>query len=89
MIKLFKNRVRDVGLIAGRQRLFMTALMMPLSFTALMSNGLYRGYYAIRSSQKYVAIPSLSFSETREMLLHINYSHDGWRTSREKISHGE
>ncbi|WP_244136356.1 hypothetical protein [Burkholderia sp. BCC0405] len=51
-----------------------------VSFTGPMKNGLYRGYYAIRSSQKYIAIPSLSFSETRGMMLHINYSHDGGRT---------
>lgn len=51
-----------------------------VSFTGGMANGLYGGYYAIQSDSKYIAIPSLSFSETRGMMLRINYSHDGGRT---------
>ncbi|WP_230945822.1 T6SS immunity protein Tli3 family protein [Burkholderia vietnamiensis] len=53
-----------------------------VSFTGDANNGLYNGYYAVRSDSKFIAIPSLAFSETRGMLLHINYSHDGGRTFR-------
>ncbi|WP_423396389.1 T6SS immunity protein Tli3 family protein [Burkholderia sp. LMG 21824] len=51
-----------------------------VSSTGSMGNGLYGGYYAVRSSAKYIAIPSLSFSGVRGELMRINYSHDGGRT---------
>ncbi|ABO58093.1 hypothetical protein Bcep1808_5142 [Burkholderia vietnamiensis G4] len=51
-----------------------------VSFTGGMNNGLYQGYYAINSAPQYVAIPSISFSEIRGVLLYINYSGDGGRT---------
>ncbi|WP_244136359.1 hypothetical protein [Burkholderia sp. BCC0405] len=51
-----------------------------VSFTGGENTGLYRGYYAVRSSSNYIAIPSRSESETRGGLLRINYSSDGGRT---------
>ncbi|WP_244136361.1 hypothetical protein [Burkholderia sp. BCC0405] len=51
-----------------------------VSSTGSMGNGLYGGYYAVRSSSKYIAIPSRSESERMGGLLHINYSHDGGQT---------
>ncbi|WP_230945823.1 T6SS immunity protein Tli3 family protein [Burkholderia vietnamiensis] len=48
-----------------------------VSFTGGENTGVYRGYYAVRSSSNYVAIPSRSESDVRGGLLHINYSHDG------------
>ncbi|WP_322068981.1 T6SS immunity protein Tli3 family protein [Paraburkholderia bannensis] len=56
-----------------------------VSFTGSAANGLYRGYYAVNSDLEYIAIPSLSFSQTRGMMLHINYSHDGGHTFRSFI----
>jgi hypothetical protein len=52
----------------------------PVAYTGDADNGLYLGYYAIHGDSSYVAIPSLSFSQTSGMMLHINYSHDGGRT---------
>jgi hypothetical protein len=52
----------------------------PVAYTGDADNGLYLGYYAIHGESSYVAIPSLSFSQTSGMRLHINYSHDGGRT---------
>jgi hypothetical protein len=52
----------------------------PVAYTGDADNGLYRGYYAIHADSNYVAIPSLSFSQTNGMMLHINYSRDGGRT---------
>ncbi|HDR9000791.1 TPA: hypothetical protein QDA99_000288 [Burkholderia vietnamiensis] len=51
-----------------------------VSFTGGENTGVYRGYYAVRSSSNYVAIPSRSESDVRGGLLHINYSHDGGQT---------
>jgi hypothetical protein len=51
-----------------------------VAYTGDADNGLYRGYYAIHADSSYVAIPSLSFSQTSGMKLRINYSHDGGRT---------
>ncbi|WP_244136360.1 hypothetical protein [Burkholderia sp. BCC0405] len=51
-----------------------------VSFTGGENTGLYRGYYAVRSSANYIAIPSRSESERRGGLLHINYSRDGGQT---------
>jgi hypothetical protein len=51
-----------------------------VAYTGDADNGLYRGYYAIHADSSYVAIPSLSFSQTSGMKLHINYSRDGGQT---------
>ncbi|EDT40929.1 conserved hypothetical protein [Burkholderia ambifaria MEX-5] len=51
-----------------------------VSFTGPMRNGLYRGYYAIRSESDYIAIPALSFSRTSGMFMRIYYSSNGGRT---------
>jgi hypothetical protein len=52
----------------------------PVAYTGYADNGLYLGYYAIHGDSGYVAIPSLSFSQTSGMRVHINYSHDGGQT---------
>jgi hypothetical protein len=52
----------------------------PVAYTGDADNGLYRGYYAIHADSSYVAIPSLSFSQTSGMMLRINYSRDGGRS---------
>jgi hypothetical protein len=52
----------------------------PVAYTGDADNGLYRGYYAVHSIPQYIAIPSVAFSQTLGMILHINYSRDGGRT---------
>lgn len=49
----------------------------PVAYTGNAVDGLYLGYYAVHGDSRYVAIPSLSFSQTSGMTLHINYSRDG------------
>ncbi|MBN3830776.1 hypothetical protein [Burkholderia sp. Ac-20344] len=51
-----------------------------VSFTGPMRNGLYQGYYAVRTDPMHIAIPAISFSQIRGMMLRIYYSHDGGRS---------